>query len=83
MLRQAVKDPTIPITFVSQFREYGIQVVDGGTSYIVIQYCPWCRKKLPVSLRDRWLAEIRGLGFEPGDKRIPKKYSDHRWYAKS
>ena len=26
--------------------EYGIIVHDGGESYIAIQYCPWCGKKL-------------------------------------
>jgi hypothetical protein len=26
---------------------YGIMVHDGGTSMIVIAYCPWCGTKLP------------------------------------
>ena len=32
--------------------EYGLIVHDGGTSYIVIGYCPWCGGKLPESQRD-------------------------------
>jgi hypothetical protein len=29
--------------------EYGLIVHDGGSSYIVIGYCPWCGSKLPES----------------------------------
>jgi hypothetical protein len=80
-LQNAVRDPTIPIVFVPKFREYGIQVFDGGSSYIQIEYCPWCRAKLPKSLRAKWLRAIRALGFEPGDKKVPPEYLDERWYA--
>jgi hypothetical protein len=27
--------------------DYGIPVLDGGTSYIVLDFCPWCGAKLP------------------------------------
>jgi hypothetical protein len=30
-----------------QSDEYGIIIHDGGSSYSVIQYCPWCGTKLP------------------------------------
>jgi hypothetical protein len=31
--------------------EYGLIVHDGGSSFVVINYCPWCGKKLPESTR--------------------------------
>ena len=31
--------------------EYGLIVHDGGTSYSIIGYCPWCGVKLPESQR--------------------------------
>ena len=80
-MRVALADPTIPIVFNPKFREYGIRVLDGGTSYIAMKYCPWCRRRLPSSLRDQWLKRIRKLGFEPGDKKIPSKYLDASWYS--
>lgn len=80
-MRVALADPTIPLVFIPKFREYGIRVLDGGTSYIAMKYCPWCRRKLPSSLRDQWLKRIRKLGFEPGDKKIPSKYLDASWYS--
>lgn len=33
--------------------EYGIIIHDGGSSFSVITYCPWCGAKLPESKRDR------------------------------
>jgi hypothetical protein len=82
-MRNAVADPDIPIVFSAKLREYGISVLDGGTSYMVIQYCPWCGKKLPGSLRDEWIARIKKLGLEPGDTRIPAEMLDDRWYREA
>ena len=31
--------------------EYGIIIHDGGSSFIVISFCPWCGTKLPESRR--------------------------------
>lgn len=82
MMRRALRDETIPIVFSAKFREYGIRVLDGGSSYIEIYYCPWCGKRLPGSLRDEWMQQVRTRGFEPGDKNIPKKFNSDRWYSK-
>ena len=30
----------------SQEKEYGIIIHDGGTSFMEIQYCPWCGTEL-------------------------------------
>lgn len=81
MLCTVVSDPTIPIVFIPKFREYGVRVLDGGSSYIQMKYCPWCRKKLPSSLRTKWFAEMNKLGLEPGDKKIPREYLDDKWYS--
>jgi len=35
------------ILYVDKFGEYGIPVFDGGTSYITLDFCPWCGTKLP------------------------------------
>ena len=82
-LRDFAADPDIPIVFVDKFREFGISVLNGGTGYILIEYCPWCGKKLPSSLREKWVAKIRKLGLEPGDARIPEELLDDRWYRET
>jgi len=35
----------------AQFDEYGIIIHDGGSSYSLIHYCPWCGTKLPKTKR--------------------------------
>lgn len=34
------------ITHRAKQKGFGIPIHDGGTSYIKINYCPWCSKKL-------------------------------------
>lgn len=46
-----VDNPDVIIKYSSKFDEYGIPIYDGGTSYILIHYCPWCGTKLPKSKR--------------------------------
>ena len=69
----------VPVLYVAKFREYGIRVTDGGSSYIVIVYCPWCGNQLPHSLRDEWFEEIERLGLEPEDS-LPGKYATDEWW---
>jgi hypothetical protein len=78
----AFKSESIPVFYVPKYWEYGVAVDDGGTSKIVVAYCPWCGTKLPSSLRDEWFDEIESLGFEPDDKGIPKKYQTDSWWKK-
>ena len=32
--------------------EYGIPIQDGGTSYLVIEFCPWCGKRIAKMQND-------------------------------
>lgn len=43
-----------PIIHVKRFDEYGIKIWDGGSSFIQIEFCPWCGERLPESKRDQW-----------------------------
>jgi hypothetical protein len=45
--------PDCLIAYSRKYNEYGIIVHDGGTSYVLILYCPWCGAKLPESKRER------------------------------
>lgn len=66
-----------------KFDEYGIVIHDGGTSYITIQYCPWCGQKLPDSKRDLWFDELEKIGIEdPVEEEIPKEFKTDEWRKK-
>jgi len=80
-METAVNDPTVPVIFEPKFREFGIRVLDGGTSSIGISFCPWCGQKLPESLRDEWFDRLERLGADPYGDGIPPEFMDDRWYA--
>ena len=49
------------IIYVSKLDEYGIPVLDGGSSYITLDFCPWCGTKLPPSKRDQYFNELEAI----------------------
>ena len=74
--------PDVLLYYTPKFDEYGIIVHDGGSSFLGIDYCPWCGSKLPESKRNRWFEELQRLGFrEPFAAEIPDIYRDARWYS--
>lgn len=44
--------PDSTVYYSNEFGEYGILIHDGGSSYSVISYCPWCGEKLPESRQE-------------------------------
>jgi hypothetical protein len=69
------------IQYSSRFDEYGIVVHDGGSSYVVIRYCPWCGSCMPESKRERWFEELQAMGFDdPLQQDIPEEYRSDAWY---
>jgi len=69
------------IQFISKFNEYGIPIRDGGSSKITIKFCPWCGKKLPESMRDKWFNEMESRGIDPWSDDIPKEFETGEWIA--
>ena len=55
--------PDALIDYDSRFNEYGLIVHDGGTSVVVIGFCPWCGSKLSESKREEWFRELSRRGF--------------------
>ncbi|MFE2528271.1 DUF6980 family protein [Streptomyces sp. NPDC059382] len=53
----------------------------GCTSSITVDFCPWCRRRLPASQRDRWFDELERRGIDPGEDEVPAEFQDDRWLA--
>lgn len=70
------------IYYALEYDEYGIVIHDGGISYITIQYCPWCGKKLPDSKRSLWFDELEKLGIKDPTEEIPKEFKTDEWWRK-
>jgi len=68
------------IRYVPHVREFGIAVLDKGSSTITISYCPVTGKKLPESLADQWFDRLEELGLEPED--APTEMKSEDWWAK-
>jgi hypothetical protein len=75
--------PDAVIAYSSQFDEYGLLVHDGGTSRILIAFCPWCGKHLGRSKRERWFEELRRRGIDPGEQSLPPEFESDEWWRKS
>jgi len=80
-MENSIRDNDIPLEFVSKYREFGIKILDGGTSFLIVNFCPWCGEKLPDSLRDEWFDKLELMGVDPyNQKNIPIEYRDEQWY---
>lgn len=77
-------DENLVVYYFSNVREYGIPVRNGEvgySSYIMIEYCPWCGKKLPESKRVEWFEALEKLGYDsPFEQDIPDSFKCSDWY---
>ncbi|GJM19338.1 MAG: hypothetical protein DHS20C14_15510 [Phycisphaeraceae bacterium] len=75
--------PDTTFHYNPRFREHGIIVHDGGTSMIVIEYCPFCGAKLPESKRDEWFDALESRGIDPENNEFPEEFEDDRWWRQA
>ena len=63
------------------FDEYGILFSEDNISYCLLNYCPWCGKKLPKSKREEWFQHLETMGFDNPlfDENIPDLYKTAQW----
>jgi ribosomal protein S27AE len=73
--------PDALLHYDARFREYGLIVHDGGASFRLIAFCPWCGSCLPASLRDRWFTELERLGVDPSISEVPERFRSDAWWS--
>ena len=80
-MRQHISDTNL-IDYSEIFDECGIPYPEDGVSIQLIQYCPWCGRKLPDSKRLDWFEELEQLGYENPLLRddIPAAYQSAKWH---
>jgi len=74
------------LNYDSKYREYGIKVPK-STGCILLDYCMFCGKNFPISVRDEWydiLEKEYGLESpnEEDKKKIPKEFLTDEWWKK-
>jgi len=73
--------PDCLIYYEPRFDEYGIIVHDGGSSFALIDFCPFCGAKLPESKRGLWIEKLETLGFkDPWTDDIPEPFRTDQWF---
>ena len=78
---QVDTDENRVIDYLPIFREYGIPVRDDSSSFIRINYCPWCGKPLPSSKRVEWFETLEKMGYDsPFEQDIPEEFKSEKWY---
>ncbi len=79
-MRDRLDDNETAIRYSPKFREYGIPVLDGGDSFITIQFCPWCGTSLPKSLRTEWFDRLERLRLDIDDPAVPAALLTDEWW---
>jgi hypothetical protein len=82
MMSSNIAEGETAIRYFPKFREYGVPVLDGGSSNIAIHYCPCCGRLLPASLRNKWFEEIETRGYK-NDIDIPAEFNSDAWWKLS
>ncbi|MBQ7415881.1 MAG: hypothetical protein IJW14_02430 [Oscillospiraceae bacterium] len=80
-MAQYIRDTQL-VHYSDVFDEYGISFHDDA-SVLLIQYCPWCGRKLPDSKRGEWFEELEQLGYDEPLSRndLPAAYQCAKWRA--
>jgi hypothetical protein len=77
-------DESVDIRYNDVFREFSLGILDGGSSRLVIKFCPFTGKKLPESLRDEWFDKLNEIGIYPNgpfiDENIPLPFTTDNWW---
>ncbi|MCH8863634.1 MAG: hypothetical protein IID51_14190 [Proteobacteria bacterium] len=78
--RRKLQEQDLALQYNPAFREWGVRVLDGGSSVIVIDYCPWTGAKLPKPLRDEWFELVEELGLDPHGSDVPEEMGSDEWW---
>jgi len=73
---------TAIVHYSEVFDEYGFALLEDNASIILLEFCPWCGKKLPESKRVCWFNRLEKMGFEAPLFRedIPEEYKTASWW---
>lgn len=82
-----LEDPRIPLKYYPMAREYGIPLSHSSAIQLFF-YCPWCGKKLPESLREKFFDILeKEYHVEPEfdikqDPNVPEEFKSDEWWKK-
>ena len=78
-MRHFLDEKKVAIGYIHKTRSYHINLLTSG-GLQEIHYCPWCGKKLPENLREKYCDILENLGYYPFDEDIPDIYKTDEWW---
>ena len=88
-LESMLSDPRSMIVYNRKFNEYGA-VFKRSTAYMTMDFCCFCGKQFPLSLRDTWFEVLeKDYGIEASismtkqeKKQVPAEFFTDEWWKK-
>ena len=99
-MKLQLKDERVTISYLPRYRTYSIDVIDwyipkdeidtikdSISARQNIVYCPWCGKRLPEDLTEKWFEVLKkeyGIlhPFNKDKKRVPEEFKTDEWWKK-
>lgn len=85
---QLINDQRVVIGYLPVYREFYIKDCTSKVVIYTIEYCPWCSKKFPNSLRDEYFAILENEYSIDNDTRareagiLPVEFESDEWWKK-
>jgi hypothetical protein len=67
------------VVYIARYREYGT-LLNNGSAYMVLEFCPWCGTRFPETLRSQWMSAVLQYGCRPDSEHIPGKFLTDEWW---
>lgn len=89
-MNQFLNDQRIPLSYLSIFNEYALQLKRSTMIHEPINYCPWCGCTLPKSLRQKFIKTVNEATSIQAKKitkiitkkNLPAEFKTQEWWKK-
>lgn len=93
LMNDFLEDSRIAILYLPMYRLYALPWLQKGktistvTKSQKIDYCPWCGKKLPKDLRNKWFEVLeQEYSLDPWNEEqlclVPEEFKTDEWWKK-
>jgi hypothetical protein len=87
IMTSSISDSEVPLSYNPVFREYSLELRSPANKRV--DYCPWCKTKLPASLRNIFF-DVLEKEYQINDgvleifdnKQLPEEFKSGLWWKK-
>jgi len=67
------------VRYDDRYDEYAVAVPGSEAAFQIVNFCPWCGVRLPMSQRDKWFDDLEAMGIDPFGEDVPSAYRTSEW----